>query len=135
MPPSTLIHCCEPASRSSLNSSQPQKSPTRLFTFHSGKAIDSPTLRMAKTVSVLATAQSMPARIAQTIRWAFSRRSAQIYPVPLRTVGTVQRATNTPATIPSEMMNGEKPTVTSLVGASAAPSQAPAPSPQVTPSQ
>src|ERR1022692_2259518 len=38
-------------------------------------------------------------------------------------MGTVQRATNTPATMPSEMINGENPAVTSLVGASAAPSQ------------
>src|ERR1039457_1309089 len=50
-------------------------------------------------------------------------------------MGTVQRATNTPATIPTEMMKGENPAVTSLVGASAAPSQAPAPKPQETPSQ
>src|ERR1043165_3848291 len=48
-------------------------------------------------------------------------------------MGTVQRATKTPATMPSEMINGEKPTVTSLVGASAAPSHAPAPSPHATP--
>src|ERR1039457_1433690 len=50
-------------------------------------------------------------------------------------MGTVQRATNTPATMPTEMMKGENPAVTSLVGASAAPSQAPAPKPQETPSQ
>src|ERR1039457_528302 len=38
-------------------------------------------------------------------------------------MGTVQRATNTPATMPTEMMKGENPAVTSLWGASAPPSQ------------
>src|ERR1035438_8096375 len=54
-------------------------------------------------------------------------------------MGTVERATNTPATMPSEMIKGENPAVTSLVGASAAPrrapGEAPAPKPQETPSQ
>src|SRR5579884_4497975 len=50
-------------------------------------------------------------------------------------MGTVQRATNTPATIPSEIRNGENPSVTSLVGASAAPSHAPAASPHATPTR
>ena len=45
----------------------------------------------------------------------------------------VQRATKTPATMPSEITNGENPAVTSLVGASAAASQEAAASPQTTP--
>ena len=48
--------------------------------------------------------------------------------------GTLQRARKTPATMSNEMTTGEMPTVTSLVGASAAPSQAPAPKPQSMPS-
>src|ERR1700681_4430747 len=59
-PPSTLAHWLAPAPRSSLKSSQPHNSPTRLLVFHNGNAIERPTLRMAKTVSVLATAQSIP---------------------------------------------------------------------------
>ena len=133
-PPSTFIQSFVAEPRSSLNSSQPQNSPTRLLVFHSGKAMERPTSRMAKTVSVLATAHNMPARMAQTMRWGFSLRSMRTKPVPLRATGTVQRATKTPATMPSEMMKGEKPIVTSLVGASAAPSHAPAASPHITPS-
>jgi len=49
-------------------------------------------------------------------------------------VGSVHRATNTPVTMQSEIKNGESPTVTSLVGASAAPSHAPAANPESTPS-
>src|SRR3954451_6085312 len=49
-------------------------------------------------------------------------------------VGIVQRARNTPTTIASETTMGETPIVTSLVGASAAPSQAPAVKPHSTPS-
>ena len=44
--------------------------------FHKGNAMDSPTLRMAKTVSVFATAHSMPATMPQTMRCGFSRKSA-----------------------------------------------------------
>src|SRR3989442_6057363 len=50
-------------------------------------------------------------------------------------VGSVHRATNTPVTMQSEIKNGESPTVTSLVGASAAPSHAPAANPESTPSE
>src|ERR1035441_9813493 len=91
-PPNTLAHPFTPEPRSSLNSSQPQKRPTRLLVFHSGKATESPTLRIANTVKVLATAQSIPANTAQTMRWAFSRRSSSRKPVPLRAMGTVQRS-------------------------------------------
>lgn len=51
----------------------------------------------------------------------------------LQMVGSVQRATNTPVTIASEMRKGERPSVTSLTGASAAPSHAPTASPHITP--
>src|ERR1019366_2022456 len=134
-PPSTFSHCFAPEFLSSLNSNQPQNKPTRLLVFHRGKAMERPTLRMANTVSVLATAHNMPARMAHTKRCFFSLRSSQIYPVPFNSMGTVQRATNTPATMPNEMIKGGNPAVTSLVGGSAAPSQAPAPKPQETPSE
>ncbi len=123
-----------PEPRSSLKSSQPQKRPTRLLVFHSGKAMDRPTLRTAKMVSVLATAHNIPASSAQTMRCGLSRRSAKIKPVPLSSVGTVQRATKAPITMPMEMRKGENPALTSLVGASAVPSQTAAVSPQKTPS-
>ena len=44
------------------------------------------------------------------------------------------RAVKTPATMQSEIAKGEKPAVTSFVGASAAPSHSPAAMPQITPS-
>jgi len=44
--------------------------------------------------------------------------------------GRLQRARKTPTTMTSEMTIGERPIVTSFVGASAAPSQAPAVSPE-----
>src|SRR6185437_9455188 len=43
-------------------------------------------------------------------------------------------AVNTPATMQSEIANGENPALTSFVGASAAPSHTPAANPQITPS-
>src|SRR3954465_10535886 len=58
-PPSTLTSCARPALRSSLNRSHPQNSPTRLLVFHNGKAMESPTLRIANTVRVLATAHNI----------------------------------------------------------------------------
>ena len=93
-----------------------------------------PTLRTAKMVSVLPTAHSIPASSAHTIRCGFSRRSLKRKPVPFSSVGTVQRATKAPITMPMEMMKGENPAFTSLVGASALPSQTAAASPQNTPS-
>lgn len=90
--------------------------------FHKGNATARPTSRMAKTVSVLATAQRAPASNAQTMRCFFSDRSAKIYHVPLSNVGKVHRAVNTPATMQTEIANGENPAFTSFVGASAAPS-------------
>src|SRR6266853_1579589 len=133
-PPNTLLHCPALAPRSSLNSSHPQNNPIRPLVFHKGNAIESPTSRMAKTVSVLATAHSPPATMAHTIRCGFARRSRNTYRVPFKRVGTVQRATKTPATMASDITNGDTPTTTSLVGASAPPSQAPAARAQRTPS-
>src|ERR1700684_133936 len=133
-PPITFTQSFVREPCSSLNSRQPQKSPTRLFVFHSGNAIARPTLRTAKIVSVLATAHSIPPTSAHTIRCGFSRRSSNTNPVPFSIVGIVHRATNAPITIPIEIRNGEKPSFTSFVGASALPSQTAADSPQNTPS-
>ena len=102
----------------------------RLFIFHNGKAMLRPTSRIAKMVSVLATAHRHPASTPQTTRCGACRRSHPICPVPRTNAGKLQRARNTPATISSEITTGDIPTLTSLVGASAAPSQAPAPNPQ-----
>ena len=74
-PPSTFDQPLKPEPRSSLKSSHPQKSPTRLFVFQRGKAMASPTLRTAKMVRVLPTAHNIPASSAHTIRWGFSTRS------------------------------------------------------------
>ena len=74
-PPNTFDHPFMPEPRSSLKSSQPQKRPTRLLVFQSGKAMARPTLRTAKMVSVLATAHSIPASSAHTIRCGLSSRS------------------------------------------------------------
>ena len=133
-PPRTFDHSLMPEPRSSLNSSHPQKRPTRLLVFQSGKAMARPTLRTAKMVRVLPTAHSIPASTAQTIRCGLSSRSSKEKPVPFSSVGTVQRATKAPITMPMEMMKGENPALTSLVGASALPSQTAAASPQKTPS-
>jgi hypothetical protein len=51
----------------------------------------------------------------------------------LSSVGNVHRAVKTPVTIQREIANGEKPAVTSFVGASADPSHTPAVKPQMTP--
>src|ERR1035438_1979655 len=132
--PSTTLATFAPlAPFSSPNSSRPHRRPTSEFVFHSGNAIASPTSRIANTVSVFATAQSIPARIATGMRCLCSERSANTCRVPFSSVGTVHRAVNTPATMQSEMAYGDSPVLTSFVGASAAPSQAPAPSPQSTP--
>src|SRR5438445_7198948 len=84
-------------------------------------------------VSVLATAHRHPARMAQTTRWGACRTSAPIAVVPRNRAGRLQRARNTPATIASEITTGDRPSTTILVGASAAPSQAPAVKPLATP--
>src|SRR5256714_13539362 len=77
-------------------------------------------------VSVLATAQRQPATMAHTTRWGACRTSAPIAAVPRKSAGRLQRARNTPTTIASEITTGDRPSTTILVGASAAPSQAPA---------
>ena len=133
-PPTTFAQSLAPDPCNSLKSRQPHANPTRLFMFHSGNAMARPTLRTPKTVSVLPTAQSIPASSPHTIRCGFSRRSLNMNPVPFSSVGTVQRATKAPITMPIEMMKGENPAFTSLVGASALPSQTAAASPQNTPS-
>src|SRR6516165_6240164 len=133
-PPTTLDQFFSPAPRNSRKKNQPQNTPTRLLMFQRGKAIDKPTSRTAKTVKVLPTAHREPARMAQITKWGFCRKSTKTYPVPFKRVGNVQRATNTPATMESEIKKGENPAVTNLVGASAPASQVAAPSPQQTPS-
>lgn len=67
------------------------------------------------------------------MRWRLRLRSAKTAEVPLRRVGRVQRAVKTPATMAREMAKGDRPELTSLVGASAAPSQTPAARAQATP--
>src|ERR1043166_2544087 len=104
----------------------PQRMPSRLLLFQSGKAMLRPTSRTAKMVSVLATAHKQPASTAQTMRWGAWRRSSRTKAVPWIRAGRLQRARKTPRTIASDTTTGETPMVTSLVGASAAPSQAPA---------
>src|ERR1700761_4576319 len=118
---------------SSQNSTRPQRRPMSEFAFQKGKETERPTSRTAKTVSVLPSAQRTPARRAQMMRCFLSARSAKTYAVPFSKVGNVQRDRNTPHTIADDRANGEKPAVTSLVGASAAPSQTAAVKPQMTP--
>src|SRR5207244_11569520 len=88
---------------------------------------------LGSMVGVLATAHRPPARMAQTTRWGACRTSAPIAVVPRNRAGRLQRARNTPATIASEITTGDRPSTTILVGASAAPSQAPAVKPLATP--
>ena len=52
-------------------------------------------------------------------------RPARMDDVPRIKAGRLQRARKTPMTMTSEMTIGDRPTVTSFVGASAAPSHAP----------
>jgi len=92
-----------------------------------------PTSRIAKIVSVFATAQMHPAKIAQIKRCGVRATSARIDDVPKISAGTLHRARKTPITIISEITTGEIPTVTSFVGASAAPNQAPAVNPDTNP--
>src|SRR5216684_2844503 len=132
-PTTTLPTFFPLAPSNSRNSTRPQKSPISAFAFHMGNATASPTSRIAKTVSVFATAHNAPARRAHTIKCFFCMRSANTYPVPFSSVGKVQRAVKTPATIHNEIANGENPEFTSFVGASAAPSHTPAVKPQITP--
>src|ERR1700728_82547 len=133
-PPRTPSQRIPPAWCSSLNSSQPQKMPSRLLVFHSGNAMLRPTLRMAYMVSVLATAHMDPASTAHTIKCGAWRRSLRTCNVPRMKAGTLQRARKTPNTMMSETVMGEMSGLTSLMGASAPPSHAPAANPQKIPS-
>src|SRR6185437_429668 len=133
VPSTTLATFARLAPFSSPKSSRPHRIPISEFVFHRGNAIARPTSRMANTVSVLATAHSMPARIAKGINCVLRRRSRNTARVPLSRVGTLQRAVNTPATMHREIAYGDRPVLTSLVGASAAPSHTPAPMPHSTP--
>src|SRR5215471_14840307 len=74
-----------------------------------------------------------PASTAQTIRCGAWRTSALRCAVPRMNAGTLQRARNTPNTITKETVMGEISELTSLIGASAPPSQAPAANPQYIP--
>ena len=122
------------ACRNSLKKINPHKIPSRLFEFHSGNAMLNPTSRIAKIVIVFATAHKHPASTAHTSKCGARRTSARTEDVPRINAGTLHRARNTPKTIISEMTIGEIPTVTSLVGASAAPNHAPAVKPHKIPS-
>src|SRR6266568_3800163 len=133
-PPNTPVQRRQPAWRNSLKKRKPQKMPSRLFEFHNGKAMLSPISRIAKMVSVFATAQRHPARTAQIKRWGARRTSARIEAVPRTRAGKLHRARKTPMTMMSEITRGEIPMETSFVGASAAPSQAPAVKPERIPS-
>jgi hypothetical protein len=116
-----------------LKKTNPHKMPSKLFEFHKGNAILNPTSRIAKIVKVFATAQMHPAKTAQIIKWGVRRISARTEDVPKIKAGTLHRARKTPKTIINEITTGEIPTETNLVGASAAPSQAPAVNPESTP--
>src|ERR1700730_8152504 len=134
-PPHTAVQRLQPAPFNSSKNSTPQRIPMRVFVFQRGNAILRPRSLMAKMVSVLATDHKQPAMIAQMTRCGALRISARIPEVPRAASGRLQRPRNTPSTITKEMRTGEMPAETSLVGASAAPSQAPAAMPQSTPSR
>jgi hypothetical protein len=70
-PTTTLAMVAGRAPFSSPNSSLAHRRPISAFVFHRGKAIERPTSRMAKMVSVLATAHNDPARTAQMTRCFF----------------------------------------------------------------
>src|SRR6266550_2465271 len=132
-PPRTPAQRAHPACRSSLKNTNPQTMPSRPFEFQRGNAIVRPMSRIAKIVSVFATAQRLPASTAHTTRCGACRTSAPIAPEPRSSAGRLQRARNTPCTIARDITTGGMPRVTILVGASAAPSQAPAVKPHATP--
>src|SRR6202140_836855 len=106
---------------------------SRLLEFHRGNAMLRPTSRIAKIVIVLATAQRHPPSTAQIIKCGARRTSARTEEVPRIRAGTLHRARKTPTTMTSEITSGERPMETSFVGASAAPSHAPAVKPERVP--
>src|SRR5215471_4874016 len=71
-----------------------------------------------------------PASMAQTIKCGACLTSALRCAVPRMNAGTLQRARKTPHTMIRETVIGEISGLTSLIGASAPPSQAPAANPQ-----
>ncbi len=93
-----------------------------------------PMSRIAYIVSVFATAHKHPASNAQRIRCGARPTSARIEDVPRIRAGRLHRARKTPTTMINEITTGGTPMVTSFVGTSAAPSQAPAANPDRIPS-
>src|SRR5256885_15978769 len=75
-----------------------------------------------------------PASTAHTTRCGAWRTSLRTCAVPRMNAGTLHRAKNTPHTMISEMVIGEISGLTTLIGASAPPSHAPAANPQKMPS-
>ncbi len=67
-PPRTPRRRRQPLPWSSLKNTAPHRIPSRLFAFHKGNAMLKPMSRMAKMVSVLATAHRHPASTAHTMR-------------------------------------------------------------------
>ncbi len=92
-----------------------------------------PMSRIAKIVMVFATAHMHPASSAQIIKCGARCTSVRMDDVPTINAGKLHRAIKTPITMMSEMTIGDTPRETSLVGASAVPSHAPAVNPQSTP--
>src|ERR1700722_3957643 len=84
-------------------------------------------------VSVLATAHMHPASTAHTIKCGAWRTSLRIWDVPRMNAGTLQRARKTPNTMIRDTVMGAMSGLTSLIRASAPPSQAPAANPQKMP--
>src|SRR5580704_10825233 len=84
-------------------------------------------------VRVLATAHMHPASTAQTVRCGAWRTSLRTCEVPRINAGTLHRARKTPSTMMKETVMGEMSGLTSLMGASAPPNQAPAANPQKIP--
>src|SRR5450631_1275504 len=74
-----------------------------------------------------------PASTAHTTKCGACRTSLRTCEVPRMNAGTLQRARKTPNTMMRETVMGEISGLTSLMGASAPPSQAPAAKPQKMP--
>src|SRR5882762_2521159 len=89
-PPNTPVQRRQPAWRSSLKKRKPQRMPRRLFEFHKGKAMLKPMSRMAKIVSVLATAQMHPERSARRVMCGAQRTYEGKDEVPRSSVGRLQ---------------------------------------------
>src|SRR5262249_131366 len=92
-----------------------------------------PWRRMSKKHGVGPPAKRPPANTAHPIRCGACCASAYTWLVPRASAARLQRARKTPTTISSEISTGDTPAWTSFVGASAAPSHAPAASPHIMP--